>query len=167
MQLPDFLDGEPPDWQTWLVPVVGFAAAVLTLSAGRLVLSRWRGAPARPNIPTPERPAHDPFEKGSLTERRRALRRKGNPIEIRVSDAEATVEPITAWVIDRSMGGLCVLTDEEVAEGTVLSVKAANSPPGTPWVRVEVRSIKHTKHGYELGCQFVRVPPTSILLLFG
>lgn len=164
MQLASFFDSEPPTWQTWAIPAVGLFAAWLTLFAGRFVLSRWRAARAER---TPPGPAHDPFDHGSATERRDALRRKDNHVEVLVSDAEAQQEPVRAWVIDRSTGGLCLLLHEEVAPGTVLSVMPRQSPPGTPWVRAEVRSCRKDKAGYEVGCQFVRTPPWGVLLLFG
>ena len=37
----------------------------------------------------------------------------------------------------------------------------------TPWVDVEVRMCRALKDGYELGCQFVKTPNWSILLMFG
>ena len=43
----------------------------------------------------------------------------------------------------------------------------AHAPPMTPWTEVEVRSCRQKKDGYEVGCQFVKTPPWSILLLFG
>jgi hypothetical protein len=112
-------------------------------------------------------PFHDPFDHGSTTERRVALRRQGNPIEVLVSDAEATLEPVRGWVRDRSMGGLCLLVSEEVVPGTILSVKPRKGPPGMSWLQAEVRSCKQDQDGYELGCQFVRQPPWAVMLLFG
>jgi hypothetical protein len=153
-----------PSWQPWATVAVGCCAALLTLMVGRLVQSRRRSA--RPAAP-PAEPEFDPFETGSATEKRRAARRKGNPIEILISDADAVQEPTRGHVVDRSLGGLCLLLSDEVAVGTVLSLKVRNGPPATPWVQAEVRSCKKDRHGYEVGCQFVRTPPWAVLLLFG
>ncbi len=163
-----FFESEPPPWFMWLSPAAGLLATLLTLFAGRFVLSRLRAAIA-PKAEEDEArgPVHDPFDHGSATERRGTVRRTGNPIEVLVSDAEAALEPVRGWVIDRSMGGLCVLVQEEVAAGTVLSIKPRKGPPGTPWVQVEVRSCKQDQAGYEIGCQFVRTPPWAVMLLFG
>jgi hypothetical protein len=162
MQLPSFLPSDPA-WQTWVVPAAGLCAALLVLFAGRFVLARRRAAAARPA----DEAAHDPFAHGSLSERRGTFRREGTPIEVLISDAEVTEEPVRGWVLDRSMGGLRLLLDDGVASGLVLALKPRQAPPGTPWVRVEVCSCKKEGDGFEAGCKFVRTPPWSVLLLFG
>jgi hypothetical protein len=164
-----FFETEPPPWYMWVSPAAGLFATWLALISGRLVLSRWRAAaPVEPAAEEEKRgPVYDPFELGSVTERRAAIRRQGNPIEVLISDAEATLEPARGWVIDRSMRGLCLLVHEEVGPGTVLSVKPRKAPPATPWVQAEVRTCKQDQAGYELGCQFVRTPPWAVMLLFG
>jgi hypothetical protein len=164
MQLPSFLGDKPASWQTWAIPVAGLCAAWLTLFAGRFFLARWRAGRAEQ---TAGGPVHDPFDHGSVTERRAAPRREGSHVEVLVRGAEAAQEPVRAWVIDRSMGGVCLLLNEEAAPGTVLSVMPRRAPPGTPWVHAEVRSCKREKDGYEVGCRFVRTPPWAVLLLFG
>jgi hypothetical protein len=165
MLLASWLNLEPPSWQTLAIPVAGLSAALLTLVAGRWALSRRRAARAAPAAAAA--PVHDPFEHGSVTEQRGSVRRKGNPIEVLISDAEAEQEPLRGWVIDRSTNGLCLLLHEEIAAGTVLSVKPRQAPPGMPWVRAEVRSCKRDRTGYQAGCQFLSTPPWGILLLFG
>ena len=76
-------------------------------------------------------------------------------------------KPFQAWVIDRSVGGLCLDSHTAYKEGTQLFLLPANAPETTPWVDVEVRSCRPSKDGYELGCRFVKTPPWAILLLFG
>ncbi len=49
----------------------------------------------------------------------------------------------------------------------MLSVRAANSSRGTPWIQIEVRSCRETGEDWELGCQFVKTPSWNVLLLFG
>ena len=71
------------------------------------------------------------------------------------------------WVIDRSMGGVCLLMPEALTEGTVLSIKPRKSPPGMPWVQVAVCTCKEDRTGYEVGCRFVKTPAWGVLLLFG
>ncbi len=168
MPLLSFIDTEPPPWEMWVIPAAGLCAALLALFVGRFVLSRRRSrvTPAAEGS-TAEGLTHDPFDHGSITERRVAMRRNNNPIEVLITDAETVQEPARGWVIDRSMGGLCLLLNEEAAPGTVLSVKPRKGPPGTSWVQVEVRSCKRERSGYEAGCQFVRTPPWAVLLLFG
>ncbi len=153
-----------PSWQSWAVLAVGFCGAVLALRVGRQAQPRQRALPASSADRGPE---HDPFEYGSLTEKRRAPRRKGNATAVLISDADAVAEPTRGHVIDRSTGGLRIVLQNEIAIGMVLSLKVQNGPPATPWVQVEVRSCKKTRTGYEACCQFVRTPPWAVLLLFG
>jgi hypothetical protein len=170
MLLSSLFDSEPPHWQTWVIPAAGLLTALTSLFLCRFILSHWRSRARSGGSgdggPDADRPAHDPFEQGSVSERRVAPRRKGNPIEVLVTDEEATREPARACVLDRSMGGMCLLLNEEVAPGTVLSVKPRKAPE-SPWVQVEVRSCKRDRSGYETGCQFVRTPPWAVMLLFG
>jgi len=166
MDLQSLFENEMPPWQTWLIPAAGLFACLVILMTGRLVLSRRRANASRKDGPKDD-PDHDPFDLGSLTERRNTTRRTGSPIELTVRNDNPDAEPRLAWVIDRSMGGLCLLLHEEIAEGTVLDVKPSKCPPGTPWVQIEVRSCKKTNDGHEAGCQFLRPPPWAVLLLFG
>jgi hypothetical protein len=164
MQVFSLTDLELPPWHVWAVPLTGVVTAWLTLFAGWAFLRRRRLGP--PTV-APKDAGPDPFEHGSRTEKRTTLRRQGNPIEVLVNDAEATGEPVRAWVIDRSMGGLGLAVSEAVDVGTVLSLRPCQAPLGTPWVRVEVKTCKRARDQFEVGCQFVRTPPWSILLLFG
>ena len=166
LYLQNILDYTPD--QTGLVFLaLSIPFMAMSLIVGRLVLSNRR---ARPKAGVPrgaEGPSHDPFEHGSVTERRSTTRRKGNPVEVLITDAEAEAEPWRGWVVDRSMGGLCLLLHDEVASGSTLGIKPRSAPPATPWVQLEVRSCKKERAGYQVGCQFVRTPPWAVLLLFG
>jgi hypothetical protein len=168
MDFQSFLESPPPSWHTWAIPAAGLFAALLALLTGRFVLAHWR-ARVRPvaEASVDDGPIHDPFEHGSVTERRGTRRRQGNPIEVLIGGPDSDREPVRGWVVDRSMGGLCLLLHEEATPGTVLSLKPRNGPPATPWVQVQVRSCKRDRSGYEAGCQFVRTPPWAVLLLFG
>jgi hypothetical protein len=176
MPLSWIFESELLPWYVWVTPAAGLVASLAVLMVGRFVLSRGRSrvpqavvvAPETPppaEAPAPQGP--DPFDHGSVTERRCSLRRKGSLVEVQVSDEPATREPVKAWVFDRSMGGLGLLLDDEVTVGTVLSLRARNAPRSTPWVQVAVRSCKKDSAGYEVGCEFLRTPPWNILLLFG
>jgi PilZ domain-containing protein len=109
----------------------------------------------------------DPFTQGRYRERRGAARRGGNPIAVLITDESTEAEPIRGYVLDRSTGGLCLSCDAEIEEGTVLSVRTANAPETAPWVQVEVKNCRKAGKEYEIGCQWLRTPPWSVLLLFG
>jgi hypothetical protein len=76
-------------------------------------------------------------------------------------------QPSQGWVLDRSMGGMCLQTSVEFNPGTQLAVLPVNAPTMTPWVDIEVRTCREIKDGFELGCQFIKTPNWSILLMFG
>src|SRR5262249_16859672 len=109
----------------------------------------------------------DPFIHGSAAEARAGVRRAGNPVEVRVADAEAVKELGRAWVIDRSVGGLCLALFEPIATGTIISLRPNRGAELAPWVQVEIMSCRRASDSWEAGCRFVRTPPWSVLLLFG
>lgn len=156
-------------WEAWIAPSVGVGCALLAVLIGRWLFSErapdphLRFPPSR-NPPTPQ---PDPFVHGSASERRASLRRGGNPVAVLISDAETKLPPFQGWVLDRSMGGLCLSVDQAVPTGTVLSVRAANAPPNVSWVQVEVKNCRQEGSAWELGCQFLRTPTWGVLLLFG
>jgi hypothetical protein len=152
-------------WKEWIAPVAGLGAAIVVLLAGLLLFGRRKRV--RPIMPP--LPAHtaDPFLHGSAAERRSSLRRGGNPVAVLISDARARSEPVPGWVVDRSTGGLCLSVSDKLTPGTVLSVRTANAPEAIPWVQVEVKNCREAGSAYEVGCQFVRTPPWSVMLLFG
>ncbi len=170
--LPPLL-GDFTDMQSWLIPVVGLVSAATALVVGKLVLGKPRkrtdlaAPPPSPKAMSQPGPDRDPFVYGSAAERRVALRRNGNPIAILVSDAEVKTEPYRGWVLDRSTGGMCLAVANEVEKGAVLSVRAVNAPTTTPWVQLEVKSCRQVEGDWELGCQFVKTPSWSVLLMFG
>lgn len=100
-----------------------------------------------------------------VEERRETPRRVGQ-VKALISDAEGRAQPTPAWVIDRSEGGVCLSTKEPATTGTILSIRPATAPPETPWTPIEVKSCRSIEDTWELGCQFVRTPSHTTLLLF-
>jgi hypothetical protein len=152
--------------QWLLIPAVGVASAGVALVIGRSLFGRRQIAPRSPKKDSPPAPP-DPFVHGSATERRIALRRSGKAVEVLITDAEVKEEPSRGWVVDRSTGGLCLEVIKEVEPGTVLSVRTVNAPKTVSWVQVEVKSCRAVDGNWEIGCQFVKTPPWSVMLLFG
>ena len=97
---------------------------------------------------------------------RREAPRTRRQVRVQVTDANAKNPPVSAWVSDCSLGGLCLSVKEETPVGTVLSVRPASAPPGVPWIQIEVKSQRPFESIWELGCQFVRTPSYSVLLMF-
>ena len=108
---------------------------------------------------SPDSPETNPQDRREAPRTRRQVR-------VQVTDADAKEPPVTAWVADCSLGGLCLSMRQEVAPDTVLSVRPASAPPGVPWVQVRVKSQRSFEGNWELGCQFVRTPSYSVVLMF-
>jgi len=157
-----FIGVDLPYAQYWLPLAIGMGVGMLTIATVRMVGSRG----PEPLPPPPPKPDCDPFTYGSATESRKSLRRGGNPVEIYIARMEDKENPLTGWVVDRSMGGLCLTLPTQVDTGTFLSIMPINNP-ASPWVDVEVRSSRKISEGFEVGCQFVRTPPWAVLLMFG
>jgi hypothetical protein len=158
-----------PAWEIWVAPAVGIACMGLTLMVGRAITQRRRrqafAAETANPAAAPVNP--DPFAQGSVSDRRTSSRRKGKYVELDVTDAEANLQPIKGWVVDRSLGGLCFSVDQEFGLGTILNVRVVNAPRNTPWIPVEVKRCAQNGNLWELGCKFSRKPSWSSLVLFG
>jgi hypothetical protein len=102
-----------------------------------------------------------------IQDKRGLARRKGKVIEVFIATPETKEEPIRGLVLDRSMNGLGLAVDYELPVGKVLSVVPVEADPMVPWVDVQVRNCRHNGTHWDVGCQFVTVPPYSTLLLFG
>jgi hypothetical protein len=106
-------------------------------------------------------------------ERRTTPRRHGNLVAVIVSKAVSPNEfdrdasSMNGWVINRSGGGLCLLTDEEVAPGTVLTVTPNLGPTTFEWIRVQVKSCRPERKSWLLGCQFLEKLSWDDLRPFG
>lgn len=167
------------DFTSWQTLLIAFGLGLLA-AAGVYVMGRYLFSARESPLPDAEsynlearrEPAEeeevDVFMQGAANDRRRALRRGGNPVAVLISDAACKAEASYGYVLDRSTGGLCLSVNGQIPEGTVLSVRTTNAPPTVPWVQLEVRNCRKMSNGeFELGCRFVRTPPWSVLLLFG
>ncbi|MFO0938502.1 MAG: PilZ domain-containing protein [Gemmataceae bacterium] len=152
-----------------LLPVLvgGGVACVIVISVGI-----WMGISAQrrkqfPVIVRPEAETWSPPE-GTGADRRSTVRREGQAVPVLLNSAALRNQPLNAYVIDRSTGGLKIVSTTQVPGGTTMQVRAENAPDSIPWVTVIVRSCRvATGNGFELGCEFEKTPPWSILLLFG
>lgn len=162
----DFLHGALPYQQFWLPLAIGVAAGMACIFTGNLVWRAKKPLPA-PTISATSTVHYDPFVQGSLTEQRKSFRRAGNLVEVLYARPENKNNPQRGLVLDRSVGGIRMAAESEVATGTRLVVLPANAPEMTPWVEIEVRGSNLVDDSWELRCQFVKTPQWSILLLFG
>jgi hypothetical protein len=157
------------DWSPYrqYLPYVvgcGVATAVFALYMGRRMLAGRADQDHYPDRPLGVSTVED--EK-AFGDRRTAVRREGQPVEVHISSPAFHGETRSGWVMDRSTGGLRITTSAAVAPGTAMQILADNAPDTTPWVTVIVRSCKPNGKNYELGCEFETTPPWNVLLLFG
>ena len=153
-----------PYSEYWLPLVIGVGIGLTFLVVAKTIFSRTARVPPPP---LDKKAEYDPFAQGSPTEQRKAFRRTGNPVDVHYALPDNKKQTNLGWVFDRSVGGLGLVTAENFASGTVLAVRPVRSGEATPWVEVTVRSSRPADGGFELGCQFVKTPPWSVLLLFG
>lgn len=151
-----------PDFAIWSVPVAGGLVCGVAFLVGRRLLFP---APAAVETGQTLMPGSVVFE-GVSRDRRAAPRRKGNTVEV-VINAQEEEAHLRGWVIDRSMGGLCIMAEEAIAEGSVVRLRPRNTGETLPWTEVTVRSCRRDGTHFELGCQFHRTPNWNLLLQFG
>jgi hypothetical protein len=153
--------------QPWTIPLIGVLVASLAFMMGR----RWLIARA---APAAEKPAEEAMSnmlatavmKKSAPDRRSFPRRKGNRVEVYVTD-DSKGPPMLGWVVDRSMGGLCLIVEKPLDEGAVLNVRPRQAPQTAPWTAIEIRSCRSEGSEWEVGCRFLKPPQWNDLLLFG
>ena len=148
----------------FLLPLaVGVAAGAGVLSAVQYFLRHRRP----PEPPPASLDNTDPFVDGSASEQRIAFRRKGNAIDVVMNHPAVGGRHIEGVVIDRSVGGLCLLVDRALPVETNMTIRPLNASQIVPWTEVTVKSCRESDVGYEVGCQFVKIPPWPVLMLFG
>src|SRR5947209_12802934 len=134
-----------PFSEYWLPLLIGMGVGVLALTAGKVASGHRKRIHEKPK----QTCDHDPFTQGSATEQRRSFRRQGNPTEVYIAFPDHKKSPARAWVLDRSMGGLCMQASTEYDPGTQLAVLPVNAPEMTPWVDITVRTCRPLKDGHE------------------
>ncbi len=153
-------------WEIAVPVAIGIGVSGLALAVGRYCLGRRRQSASQGTDAAVEK-SFDPFVEGSKTERRSSIRRRGNPVAVLIGDARGETELGRGWVLDRSMGGLCLSCDIPLESAQIVTVKPVSAPSSVFWTPIEVRSCRHTNDTYELGCRFVKTPSWNQLLYFG
>jgi hypothetical protein len=152
------------DPTTQTVLAVGAFAACLGVLTWFLLSGRRKSV----FLPILNRPADELSRKRSAVERRQAVRRAGNPVAVLLTDHPLGSAPVSAWVVDRSRGGLGVQSPRSFAPEITLAVRAVHAPEQTRWTAVRVLDcVELAKGHWMLHCAFVETPPWNVLLLFG
>ena len=162
-------------WQSWFMPALGLVLTSLAFVVVRQRRERQRvAALSCSTAETEAELTHSPWaglanlrRSPPPPERRLSLRRPGNPVRVQVVGVDASQKPWEAWVVDRSSGGLRLAVPKPVAVGARLQVRTMHDPACSPWVQLCVRGCWQREDLWVVGCQFVRLPPMNVLLLFG
>jgi hypothetical protein len=145
----------------WAIPALGILAALATYFLGRLLFGRRR----RRASAGPEAAVDEEFLCGVTRDRRASPRREGNSVEVLLR-RDARHEPIRGWVLDRSGGGIRVLTDRPVAAQGAWQIRPSR-PEKADWTGVVVRSCRQEGEQYEVGLQFQATPSWGDMREFG
>lgn len=157
--------------------VVGGVVAVLVLAF--LAVSNRRRRPAVPSLepvaagpqqrtaPNEEKVLNWAPPEQSYADRRESVRRDGAPIRVVLSSPTFRNGVSDGYVVDRSTGGLKIVTRAAVAPGSLMQVRAANAPDTVGYVSIIIRSCRPEGDQFLVGCEFEKTPPWNVLLLFG
>ncbi len=99
-------------------------------------------------------------------ERRSLPRRRGNPVPVLIRRSADDAEHVPGWVIDRSPEGLCVLADQEVSVGALVSVRPTHHAEALQWFPARVCNCRLERSAWILGCQFIEELSWDELRLF-
>jgi hypothetical protein len=150
--------------EIWISVLVGMGLAYFTLGIGWMVASAFRRHPVTEAAPKPAEPL---AVRIPSAEKRGFTRRSGNAVPVVFTTAGNDDALENGWVVDRSAGGLCLSLEKPFDVGTFLRVRPSKAQVTAPWIEIQVKSCRADKANWELGCQFVTIPPFNTLLLFG
>jgi hypothetical protein len=144
------------------VAAVGLGTMGFALYLGRRLFIRGEVVPllTRPDV------SLQSAIPGLGVERRTSARRKGSSVAAHLSD-DGDSTPAEVWVMDRSLGGLCLLAEAPVAVGSRLRVRPLHASGDQIWSPIRVCACRRDGEGWLIHCQFLQIPPMNVLLLFG
>ena len=99
-------------------------------------------------------------------DRRTSRRRWANPVEVSLL-SPFHEKPVHGLVVNRSTGGLAILTDFQFAPDTVLGVRVTDAPKGIGYVNVCVRHVRRASKLWVAGCQYKDEIPWNVKVWFG
>lgn len=97
---------------------------------------------------------------------RRKVPRRAKQVQILLLGIDPHSEPVRAWVLDLSLGGMRLRSPFPFPPSMMLKVMPAQAPADAAWVPIRVKNCKRKESTWELSCQFIREPSYSTLLQF-
>jgi len=120
--------------------------------------------PERQPRPEPH-PAYDPFLSGGSSEHRRTPRRGCSSVAVLIGRPREH-EQVEGWVVNQSLGGMCLSSPRTYEVDTVLRVRPKRGGESSPTVEVRVRAVSTEGHHFKLHCQFTTQPSASTMMAF-
>jgi eukaryotic-like serine/threonine-protein kinase len=117
--------------------------------------------------PAPAAKPREPAPAAVHDERRKAVRRAGNPVSVELRDVPGRSEPLRGWVLDRSVLGLGVLLDEPLEVGSVMNVLSLGPAGSERTFRLRIIYCVPQKASWRVGCQFLEALSYGDVRLFG
>ena len=169
MPFHEYFEAVPNVLRANLPVAVGGTVAVLVLTYLFFQNRRPRGRfrPVKPPPADADNAATWAPPEQSYADRRGTTRREGAPVRVMLSSTAFRSGLIDGYVVDRSTGGLKVVTQVAVAPGSTMQVRAANAPDTVGYVTLIIRSCRKETDHFVVGCEFEKTPPWNVLLLFG
>jgi hypothetical protein len=85
-----------------------------------------------------------------------SFHRSGNPIPVRIALTGDDDEAASGWVVERSLGGMTLMLDQEVSPETQVRVRNARpSCTRSSWITATVKQIYQEGNSFKLVCRFV------------
>jgi hypothetical protein len=113
-----------------------------------------------------ERPEDREFMLVGGAERRAGRRRWGNPTEVLIT-APGSAGQLHGLVVNRSTGGLGILTDKELSPGALVTIRAVEAPSYVPVAWAEIRHCRKVGNAVLLGCRFSNDISWNVRVWFG
>jgi hypothetical protein len=88
-----------------------------------------------------------------------SFHRSGNPIPVLIAVNGVDEDATSGWVVERSLGGMTLMLDQEVPPGT--QVRVRNARPActrSSWTAATVKQIHPVGSSFKLVCRFVEKP---------
>lgn len=121
--------------------------------------------PPLPETVSSVTPEEEETETATDVADRRLTPRRKKLLRIAVRN-ESTGALISGWILDRSLGGMCISVHEPVEAGMRLAVRRNTAPESVPWVELRVLNVREQENTWELGCEYLRTPTWEVLLQF-
>lgn len=155
-------------WQTAAAVAVGLAITGLILWLGL----RNRTADIPTDTPPPKLLSRvvswtSMIHRGSYRDETKSLRPTRGSVEVLIATSARPDNPVMSRVLEKSIHSLTLVAEEPVDPGTVAKVRPLNAPDTIPWVEINVNECNQEANEWRIACRFVKVPPYSVLMLFG